>query len=242
MDRNNIGHNLTQQLLHDLGSAIVQGKYTQANSLPSEADICEEYGVSRSATREAVKMLAAKGLLKSRPRQGITVQPQSNWNMFDTDVLRWILSGKPSLQLLKDFMQLRLAVESEAAGLAAEYQDKAGIERIRVALERMKLAEEGLDDALEADIEFHTSILQASGNPFFMQLSSFVETALRVIIRFTNRIKGVAAASYEDHRAIYTAIANNHPKKARTTSQKLQMEALSLIQHELDADIRAKSA
>ncbi|WP_289076799.1 GntR family transcriptional regulator, partial [uncultured Pseudoalteromonas sp.] len=89
--------NLTQQLTHDLGFAIVRGVYPVNEGLPSEADLCVKYDVSRSATREAVKMLSAKGLISSRPKQGIRVLPESSWNMFDTDVLRWILSSKPSL-------------------------------------------------------------------------------------------------------------------------------------------------
>ena len=92
--------NLTHQLTYDLGLAIVQGVYPVGTGLPSEADLCIEYNVSRSSTREAVKMLSAKGLISSRPKQGIRVLPESSWNMFDTDVLKWILSSKPSLALL----------------------------------------------------------------------------------------------------------------------------------------------
>ncbi len=232
-------HNLTHQLAHDIGSAIVQGKYSQENGLPSEAEICEHFNVSRSATREAVKMLTAKGMLTSRPRQGIRILPQSNWNMFDTDVLKWILAGKTSLKMLSEFLQLRLAIESEAAALAATNGNEAQIRLVEDALSRMKNAEAGLDDALEADIAFHTSLLLASGNPFFIQLRSFIETALRVSIRFTNHIKGVSAASYDDHRAIYEAIAKKRPKLAHATSRSIQTEALTLIQQQLAAETEA---
>lgn len=236
MDRDQSGRNLTQQLVHTLGVAIVQGKYTAEQGLPSEAELCEEFNISRSATREAVKMLTAKGLLSSRPRQGIRLQPRDNWNMFDPDVLNWILKGTPTLTMLKEFLQLRIAVEPEAASLAAENQDKAKIALIGEALERMKAAEEGLDDPLEADIAFHLGILVACGNPFYVQLRSFIDTALRVSIRYTNRIKGVDTASYKAHKKIYDAIVKGNGQSARKASKDIQTEALDLIISELESE------
>jgi len=233
MDRDLSGRNLTQQLVHTLGAAIVQGKYTAEQGLPSEAELCEQYNISRSATREAVKMLTAKGLLTSRPRQGIRIQPQERWNLFDPDVLNWILRGAPTLKTLKEFLQLRIAVEPEAAALAAEKQDATQIALIGEALARMKAAEEGLDDPLEADITFHLGILAACGNPFYMQLRSFIETALRVSIRYTNRIKGVETASYKAHKKVYDAIVRGNANSARNACRDLQIEALALTVSEL---------
>ena len=111
--------NLTHQLVHDLGLAIVQGEYAINAALPSEADICKEFGVSRSATREAVKMLAAKGLLTSRPRHGIRVLPESHWNTFDTEVLGWLLHSNPSLDLLLEFTQIMSAAFAAPAQSAS---------------------------------------------------------------------------------------------------------------------------
>src|SRR5690554_1818219 len=112
------GRNLTYQLTHQLGAAIVQCQYAEEKSFPTEADLSAQFNISRSVTREAVKMLTAKGLICSRPRKGIRVQPPHLWNMFDSDVLNWTLSAKPSLQLLKEFTQLRVAIEPEAVALA----------------------------------------------------------------------------------------------------------------------------
>src|SRR3954468_10298071 len=85
-----LGRNLTYGLLDVLGRAIVIGNY-EKRGFPTEAELATQHGVSRSVTREAVKMLTAKGLLSARPKQGTTVQPSSAWNLFDTDVLRWLL-------------------------------------------------------------------------------------------------------------------------------------------------------
>src|SRR5687768_15914850 len=82
------GRNLTFAMLDRLGRAIVTGAYDQQR-FPTEAELAQQYEVSRSVTREAVKMLTAKGLLTARPRKGTTVQPSRCWNLFDADVLRW---------------------------------------------------------------------------------------------------------------------------------------------------------
>ena len=94
--------NLSQRMTHELGKAIVRGEYKQSGGLPTEAELCDKFGISRSAMREAVKMLSAKGLIISRPRQGIRILPEDNWNIFDADVLKWILDSNPSLLLLKN--------------------------------------------------------------------------------------------------------------------------------------------
>ena len=140
------GMNLTQQIAHYLGKAVVSGEYGGHNPIPSEAVLCEQLNVSRSAAREAVKSLAAKGLISSRARQGIKVRPEVEWNLFDQEVLGWIKDSNPSLSLLREFTQLRLAVEPEAARLAANLQSDEKILEIGKALERMKGAESGLDD------------------------------------------------------------------------------------------------
>ncbi|MFT5712069.1 MAG: DNA-binding FadR family transcriptional regulator [Glaciecola sp.] len=226
-------HNLTHQLTHDLGIAIVNGKYPIGKGMPSEADLCMEYDVSRSSTREAVKMLSAKGLLSSRPKQGIRVLPESSWNMFDTDVLTWILSSKPSLSLLKEFTQVRFAIEPEAAALAAKNATDEQLTKIESALSRMADADNGLDDPLEADIEFHTTILEASGNRFFAQLSDFIGTALRVSIRYTNKIKGVPGADVQKHADIFNTIKSRDDKAAREAVSTILVEALELIESKL---------
>lgn len=225
--------NLTHQLTYDLGTAIVKGVYPVGKGMPSEAELCVLHNVSRSSTREAVKMLSAKGLISSRPKQGIRVLPESSWNMFDTDVLTWILSSKPSLSLLKEFTQVRHAIEPQAAALAATNATFEQLEDIDKALTRMKEADIGLDDPLEADIAFHTSILNASGNRFLAQLTEFISTALRVSIRYTNKIKGVPGADVQKHAEILDTIKSRNPEKARNAVAVILDEALELIDSQL---------
>jgi len=235
----NPGMNLTQQIAHYLGKAIISGEYGDHNPVPSEAVLCEQLDVSRSAAREAVKSLAAKGLLSSRARQGIRVLPENEWNLFDTDVLVWIKESNPSLELLREFSELRIAVEPQAAWLAAKRRNLDKISEIESALQRMNRAESGLDDPLESDIAFHLSILEASENRFFMQLGRIIDTTLRVSIRFTNMLSGVQAAPYADHKKIYDAIASNRPDEAQKESERLVGDALKLINQALSESLEA---
>ncbi|MEM1401758.1 MAG: FadR/GntR family transcriptional regulator [Pseudomonadota bacterium] len=230
------GLNLTQQIAHHLGREIIARRYGDHNPIPSEAVLCEQLDVSRSAAREAVKSLAAKGLISSRARQGIRVLPESEWNLFDTDVLSWIRDSNPSLTLLREFTELRIAVEPEAAWLAAQRQDADDIARIGFALDRMQKAEAGLDDPLESDIEFHMSVLQASGNRFFTQLGRIIDTTLRVSIRYTNQLTGVKAAAYDDHRKVYDAVVAGKPENAQQEAQRLVVDALQLINKALEEE------
>ena len=221
------GPNLTYRILQDLGIAIVSGKYSN-EPFPIEAQLCKQYGSSRAVLREAVKMLTAKGLLSARPRSGTTVQPEENWNLFDPDVLGWLLERKISLSLLREFAQVRRVVEPEAAALAAlnaSPDDKADI---RAIIKRMQI--EGEIDPLGSDIAFHVAVLRASKNRFFSQLSVVTETALRFSIRMTNEFKGVRRASVDDHRKIADAIYAGNASAAETAMRELIDEALMLIE------------
>lgn len=222
-----LGRNLTYGLLESLGRAIVTGSY-DSQPFPTEAELARQHGVSRSVTREAVKMLTAKGLLSARPRQGTSVQPSRQWNLFDTDVLRWLLERTFSIDLLRQFNELRVAIEPEAAALAAVYADAAQRGAIAAGLERMKAAEEGRDDTLDADIAFHVAILRASGNPFYAQFRDVVSTALRTSIRFTNRFKG-HSASVPEHEAVKQAIFAGDPDEARQAMRRIIHDVLGLI-------------
>ena len=96
MNAPEVAGNLVQQVTQSIGRAIVQGTFAKANTMITEAELSDRFKISRTVIREAVKMLAAKGLLTSRQRRGIRVEPSSQWNMFDEDVLHWTLSGAPS--------------------------------------------------------------------------------------------------------------------------------------------------
>ncbi len=221
--------NLTWNITHELGVAIVAGEYSKGTAFPTEAELCLKYGASRSVLREAVKMLTAKGLLSARPRQGTRIESEDNWNLLDPDVLGWLLERKFSLALIREFLETRLAFEPRAAYLAAKRATPEDITAIADALARMEAAERGDDDPLRSDIAFHVAILHASGNRFFMQLEDLIDSALRYSIRLTNQFKGVRLANIEEHREILTAIEGGKAEEAEKCMTVLLNEALDLI-------------
>ena len=226
--RTSLGRNLTYGMLDHLGKAIVTGAY-EATPFPTEAELSAAHGVSRSVTREAVKMLTAKGLLTARPRQGTSVQPTTSWNLFDPDVLRWLLERKFSPLLLAQFNQLRAAIEPAAAALAARTADNRDRAQIEAGFARMIAAERGDDDVLDADIAFHLAILRASNNPFYAQFRDVVATALRTSIRFTNRIIG-RTADLAAHGAVKDAILARDPVAAHAAMAAIITDVMALIE------------
>lgn len=234
--------NLSQRMTQELGRAIVGGKYNGDEGLPTEADLCAQFGISRSAVREGVKMLSAKGLISSRQRQGIRILPEENWNIFDPDVLKWLLERRPTLEVVREFLQLRLAIEPEAASLAAKYAEDAEIDAIEDALERMRVSPLERSDAdqnansgfLEADIAFHVSILYASKNRFYIRLRDFIQTALNVSIRYTNMIKVDHDSIFDEHAKVFNAIKARNPERARNAMLFVIDEALTFIEDSLE--------
>lgn len=221
--------NLTGRIVDDLGAAIVTQRFAVGEILPLEADLCTEYGASRSIVREAVKMLTAKGLLVARQRKGTLVQPESEWNLLDPDVLRWMLEREFSIDLLIDFTEMRLAIEPRAASLAAQNASGAQRRAIMEATDRMFAAERNEDDALESDIAFHVAVLQASNNRFMRQFTDLAETTLRFSIRRTNEYKGVSRASAADHRKVADLIVRGEPLAASRQMFDLIDGALDLL-------------
>jgi DNA-binding FadR family transcriptional regulator len=150
--------------------------------------------------------------------------------LFDADILRWLLERKFSLDLLRQFSELRIAIEPAAAALAARHADPAGIAAIADGYRRMEAAEagDGQEDPLEADIAFHVAILEASSNPFYAQFRDVVSTALRTSILFTNRFKG-RTASLPAHRAVLDAIEERDPDRAHETMTAIIAEVMVLV-------------
>lgn len=221
---------LTQQIVEELGIAIVTGKYAPDKPFPIESELCETYSASRSIVREAIKVLNAKGLLIARPRRGTSVRPKNDWNLLDPDVLYWMLKRRFSLSLLKDFTRARIAIEPAAASEAARTATKAQVAHIERMLGHMQEAADGEFDPLEADVEFHLAVLAASNNQFFYHMSPVIETALRFSIRYTNNRLKQRFASVEEHGAIFDAIKVGDSKGAAAATLVLLENALALME------------
>jgi len=236
------GRNVTYTIVQELGIDIVTGVYSDKKNFPVEEELCRRFDASRTVLREAVKMLTAKGLLSARPRQGTRVLPESSWNLLDPDILRWMLERKYSSELLVNFNEVRLAMEPQAAALAARSAGPKEKKAVNDAIERMRAAEKGEDDPLESDIAFHVAVLNATRNPFYMHLTELTATALRFSIRTTNRYKGVRLANVADHKKVADAIVTGKPSVASEAMRKMIQEVLDLInKNEIGARARRRA-
>lgn len=203
-----LGHRTThQQIVDELGLRIVGGAAPPGVPLPVEDDLAAELGVSRGALREAVKALAAKGMLRSRPRTGTRVLPPQEWNHLDADVLRWQQRCRPRL-LLEETGQLRRIVEPEAARSAAAQARPDELRALRDALAAMEEAARRRDRAgyVEADIAFHRGLLDASGNRLLGSLGRAVRAALEHSFSVSTQTPQAVETSLPAHRRVLEAV------------------------------------
>jgi DNA-binding FadR family transcriptional regulator len=160
-----------------IGQRIVSGEWPAGTALPTEADLARELNVSRASLREAIKLLAGKGLIRSTPRRGTIVQPTNTWNRLDPDVLVWQASGGATEAFVRDLFELRRMIEPEAAALAAV---RAGPEERAGVAEAFRAMEQAADvqASIEADLAFHRAIVLATGNTLLAAFSPAIEASL----------------------------------------------------------------
>lgn len=161
--------NLTGELIGRLTDEITSGNLAPNTRLPTEQEMMTTFGVSRTVVREAIAVLRAEGLVETRQGAGAFVasDPQRRPFRIDPDGLR-------SIDDVVDVMELRIAVESEAAGLAAERRRQADLDHIDGTIEAFRAAIERGETAVDADYEFHSAIGAATGNPYFSSFLTFL--------------------------------------------------------------------
>ena len=182
----------------------MSGRIQPGEGLPNTQDLSAELGVSRSALREAIKVLGAKGMLEVRPRTGTRVLPRSSWNLMDPELLGWC---GPALDadLVRSLLECRQLIEPGAAALAAQRATGLQLAAIEAALERMAQAA-SLDERVEADLEFHVAVLRASGNLFIAQWGLAVSSVLLVAFRLSTGASDSYDVAFSAHRDVVEAI------------------------------------
>jgi DNA-binding FadR family transcriptional regulator len=205
--------------------------------LPTEAELCVTMGVSRTILREAVKTLAAKGLLVTGPRTGTRMQPPSAWNVLDPDVIRWRLAAGVDQAFVRDIFELRLTIEPEAARLAASRADKADAAALTGAYAAMEAAVDGGGKGyIEADLTFHRTILAATHNQFFAALTPAVSSLLKVSFGLSVKSRESARSSLPLHRDVAAAIARGQAAIAEQSMRALIRSALNDIESDMAQD------
>jgi len=212
-------------IANEIGLRIVRGDYPPGTVLPNEAKWAETFEVSRSAVREAIKMLMAKSLLTSRPKVGSWVQPRERWNLLDRDVLAWYAMSPDKEAFLRIVQEFRHIIEPEATALAAVRRSEEEMAEISKACREMGEAT-ALEDRARADTQFHLAILRASGNELLVPLGVLIESALSNLFVFTTRDgttgeRDDLKRAQKLHEAIERNIRLKRPEAARSAVRKL---------------------
>ncbi|MEQ4924672.1 FadR/GntR family transcriptional regulator [Proteus hauseri] len=206
--------NLSYIVAEKLGKQILSATYEPESLLPGEIELAEQLSVSRTVIREAIKMLAAKGMLLPRPRIGTRVTPMQNWNLLDNDLLTWWIDSGEFNKVSHYFHHVRLAIEPQACYLAAFNATEAQKQSLSLFGKEMQLLDEHFDRQhwLDIDTQFHYLIYQASGNPFFASFGSLFLSAYK---KYFDLIVGNETVQPETHNQIVQAIIDGDGNSAR---------------------------
>lgn len=217
---------LHEEVARIIGTAILNGTLASGSTLGGEIESADRLGVSRTAYREALKILAAKGMVESRPKAGSRITPQAQWNLLDPDLLAWMFTSRPDEGFVRDLFELRGVLEPVAAGLAAERRTDEQLAEMAQCLDIMATIGLARAAGQEADRQFHRLILEATGNAAILSLGSSIGAA----VQWTTHFKQAAQANPRDplpeHRAVFDAIARGSRRDATEAMQHLLALAL----------------
>jgi DNA-binding FadR family transcriptional regulator len=237
-----IHYNLREQVLNDIGRQILGGKLEPGDVLPKEDTLSEQYGVSRTVIREAVKGLAARGLVTSRPKVGTIVRPRDEWQMLDPAVLEWVANSEEDGEFMMRLAEARLAIEPVTAELAARHATPEDLERIEAAFNHLETVLDDEEAWSHADLEFHASIVAACRNEFL----AYIVRSLRRPLYSRRRINvslmkllnsnptGEGYDSARDevlsrHRAVLDAIGRHDDLGAHRAAKELLERVIELM-------------
>lgn len=211
------------QLVHDIGVRIVRGQLAPGDVIDT-AVTERDYGVSRTVVREAVKVLAAKGLVDALPKRGTIVRAPTSWNLLDPDVLAWQFAETPDARTLRALHEVRLIFEPAGARMAADRADETDLAAIQAAMTAMRAHHGDVEAVIVDDVRLHRAILAATHNLLMPAFESLIEAGLRA----RNRVimARVSSPSYlERHAAVVRAIAARDGEAAETAMRRLLEDA-----------------
>ena len=219
-----------RDVLDSLGRAIMTGEMAPGQSLTLEA-IQSRYGVSRTLARDCVHTLESIGIVASRRRVGIVVQPREHWSALAPELVRWQLEADPRGPKLGALTELRAAIEPVAAAAAARRateEQRSGLLALAAAI-RAKGATGNVASYLDDDIAFHSLVLEASHNDTFKALTGIVAEVLSGRARLTGRVQVPQPEALELHERVAGAIAAGDAAVAESSMRDLVAEVRSAL-------------
>jgi DNA-binding FadR family transcriptional regulator len=225
------GRGLHGRVLDTLGPAITAGEYPAGSVLRTD-ELAQHFEVSRSVMREAVRVLESMHLVESRRRVGVTVRPESEWNVYDPQVIRWRLAGADRPRQLRSLTVLRSAIEPVAAGLAARNATAEQCAELTECALGMVANSRGhrLKAYLFHDVAFHRVILGASGNEMFARLGDVVAEVLSGRTHHDVMFEDPDPAAVTLHVQLAEAVREGDADRAEQLTREITVGAL----HELD--------
>lgn len=208
---------LQGRVIDGVGRAIIGGRYAAGELVPKEAELTTEYGVSRTSVREAMRVLAAKGLVDIRQKVGTRVRRPEQWNVFDADILRWHSDEGRGEAILRDLVEMRQIIEPQAARLAAGRASMDELRRLQDALRAMAAALDDEESYAHADVEFHLAVYGASHNVLLRQFGAVVADFMYLSFNVQQGAatdEGHLAADVDRHAAVLHAIDRGRGEQA----------------------------
>ncbi|QNK81559.1 FadR/GntR family transcriptional regulator [Nakamurella sp. PAMC28650] len=169
---------LSSRVGRELIRSIVSGRFPPGELLPTEEQLCSEFGVSRSVVREAMKAVTGVGMARSRQGQGTVVLASTSWNNFATEVVQARRDTGAIGDVLSEVLELRTVIEVQASGFAAERGSDEDLDRMSELIEAMQAATGDTDVFIRLDVEFHDEILRASANHLIVSLFGLLHPLL----------------------------------------------------------------
>lgn len=212
------GPSLAEVVAQRLREEIASHRLKPGEKLPTEVQLSEAYGVSRPIVREAVGRLKHDGLVHSRQGAGAFVAEPGALSTFRLDIADF--SNKDEI---RNIVELLMAVEANATAHAAVRRTDEDLAHIQAQLDAMQAAIHRGDPGVDEDVSFHRAIVEATKNPFFRDLSDFLDRRVRNFIRTARsnsaRLQGLTEAVQQEHQAIFDAIAGRHAADARAAAE-----------------------
>lgn len=203
---------LADQAADALLERIRAGEWTLGQKLPGETTLAPQLGVGRSTVREAIRQLAGRGVLQSRQGAGVFVMALDAPEDWDAVLRRADIVS---------VIEARIAIESEAAALAAQRRTPQELRALRRALDARRVLDNGLEAHVDADTAFHRAIVAAAHNDILAELFDGFVPRLRQAMVEMLRLRPVAdeAADHDAHRALLDAIADHEAATAARLSR-----------------------
>jgi GntR family galactonate operon transcriptional repressor len=213
------------QTVEAIALRVLSGELAEGATLDLGA-LQTELGVSLTALRESLKVLAAKGLVDARQKRGTFVRPRADWNLLDPDVLRWQFSAEADVSLLRSLNEVRRIVEPAAVRLAAERHSDEDLARLDGALAAMAEAGDSVG-AVEADLSFHRALLDATHNELLTRMQAVLESALAARDQLVHGTAKHSDDPVPSHRAVLDGVRARDPESAESAMRALLEKAIT---------------